>query len=143
MVLTNGSGNLYAFTQVGDYFRLIGDVVSDVSDATITSSSFETAALSVPPSSLAHIYASADGSTGVSQMYVTVRTAGAADAGSALEAIATAEVTSTTNLTRVGGIGMVLVNGSSQIDYAALESAGTVNVRIGTLGWLDLKRSAP
>ena len=144
-VLTDGTtpGNLIGFTQVGDYFRYTGDVIADVSDTTITSDAFETAALSVPPSSEAMIYGSTDGSTGVTQMRLTVRTAGAADAAAAFESASISEHAAGADTIRAGGFIAVLVDSSSQVNYAALESAGTVNVRIHTLGYRMLTRRNP
>jgi len=41
-VRTDGSANITAFTQVGDYFRLTGAVFTEVNDNTLTSDTFET-----------------------------------------------------------------------------------------------------
>ena len=50
-VRTDGSDNIIAYVQSGDYFRYTGDVPLDINDATITSGAFVTDALSVPPMS--------------------------------------------------------------------------------------------
>ena len=142
-VLSNGSANIYAFTQVGDYFRYTGDVITDVTDNTITSNTFETATLSVPPSCMAHIYASFTNATSTNTSGVlTVRTKDAADAaGGAGEAWAFVQTAG--NFDGVGNIGTVLVNASRQIEYTAEETDGTASVDIRTLGFTMLTRRDP
>ena len=56
-VRTDASNNITAFTQSGDYFRLIGTKATDISDSSITDDTYETGTLTVPPLSNAHIYA--------------------------------------------------------------------------------------
>ena len=140
--VTDSGPDIIAFTQVGDYFRMTGDIITDVNDNTITSDTFEVAALSVPPSCLAHIYARVvnTATTGF-QMRVNVRTAGAADAADHAEAFSSFTIGAATD--SVASIGIVLVNSSSQVDYTALEADQTATVVISTLGCLMLTRSNP
>ncbi len=109
--VTDAGPDILAFTQVGDYFRLTGDVVTDVTDATMTADTFETATLSVPPNCLAHIYATmtSDGDT-AADGDIAVRTAGAADAGGPTESVSHA-LFSATNVGGVGGSAMVQLKG--------------------------------
>ena len=141
--VTDSGPDILAFTQIGDYFRFIGDVINDVSDNTITSGTYEAAALSVPPNSLAHIYGdlgNAGETSTVSRLHI--RTAGAADSsGSNQEAWARLQTSGTFD--SIGVNGMVLVDGSSQVEYTAFEGAGTATVSISTFGCTMLTRSNP
>ncbi len=141
--VTDSAPDILAFTQVGDYFRFTGDVVTDVTDASMIADTFETAALSVPPNCLAHIYAAmtsagdtaADGD-------IAVRTAGAADAGGPTESVSHAKFNAI-NVGGTGGSATVLVDGSSQVDYAVSEDNNISTANIRTLGCLMLTRSNP
>lgn len=141
-VVTDGSSNIIAYTQVGDYFRFTGDIVSDIVDSTITNNTFEVGALSVPISSLAHIYVSISNKTEMNGRYeAVVRTNGAVDAiGSYVEAFIGGEHLSTV-FDVVTTQGLVLVDGSSQIEYAADENSGATTLSISTIGFTMLKRS--
>lgn len=141
-VKTDGSANIIAFTQVGDYFRYTGDVITDVSDSTITDNTFEVGTLSAPPNSLAHIYANATNTamTGAN-LNVYVRYNGSADAASLNEAFAAIQNANPPD--SIGGIGFVLTDGSGQIQYAAKEPDGTATVTISTFGFQMLTRSNP
>ncbi len=142
-VVTDGSANIVAFVQSGDYFRYKGDVITDINDGSITSDTFEAAALSVPPSSLAHIYAAAlNASQNESTFYVTVRTNGAADVVGLNEAFHGADPNGTTADT-LSGIGMVLVDSTSKIQYTTREASGAASVVISTLGFTMLTRRDP
>lgn len=141
-VVTDGSANIVAFTQSGDYFRFTGDVLTEVSDNTITSATYEAATLSVPPSCIADIYAHGD-CTSADTVFVNVRTHGAADEATALEGIALEVEQATDGNIHIGGFMSVLVNASSQIQYAAEETAGTTTVTISTIGCHMLTRSNP
>jgi hypothetical protein len=137
--VTDGTPDIIAFTQSGDYFRMTGDIIQDVTDTTITDATFEAAALSVPPNCLAHIYGQWLNSTMTQlAMRLTIRTAGAADALAADEAFVTVSSASAPNAG--GGIGFVLVDGSSQVEYATREASGASTVTIFTIGCLMLTR---
>jgi hypothetical protein len=141
----DAAANIIGFTQVGDYFRYTGDVISDVSDATITSDSYETGTLSVPPSSLAHIYAeSSNATTTNADARVFIRTKDAADdAAIDNEAFFRVGGDAGTDVLYASGIGTVLVNSSSQIEYAAFEGSGATTVTVKTLGFTMLTRRDP
>lgn len=139
-VVTNGSANIIAFTQVGDYFRLTGDVVNDVTDSTITGGTFEAATLSVPPNCLAHLYGRVDNATASGAEGLAIRTAGAADVATSVEAWIWIQ---SGTFDTACAIGMVLTDGSGQVEYTAAEATGDATVYISTLGCLMLTRSNP
>lgn len=142
-VCTDAAANIIAFTQAGDYFRYTGDVVQDIADSTITSNVFETAAVSAPPNSLAHIYAIAQNPTGgASNIGVSVRAVGANDAATDTERTSYVETTGASHI-GLGGICEVLTDASRQISYACPEGGGAATVTIRTLGFTMLKRSQP
>ena len=144
-VKTDGSANIIGFTQVGDYFRYTGDIIEDVDDNTITSVTYETGTLSVPPSSLAHIYGYVTNVTTTdSNFRLFIRTAGAADdTGVDQEAFLLAGYDASTDALAGGKEGMVLVDSSSQINYATIEASGVATVKINTLGFTMLTRRDP
>ena len=141
--VTDSGPDIIDFQQVGDYFRYIGDVVTDLSD-TVTSGTFETAALSVPRHCLAHIYAhatvAANSAGGVARVHV--RTASAADVASNIEAW-DVDLDNNSGHQITGSIGQVLVDASSQVDYTAQFATGSPTVTIQTLGFTMLTRSNP
>jgi len=141
-VKTDGSANIIAFTQSGNYFAYTGDVIADISDAS-TSSSFETDTLSVPPSCLAHIYIDSTGAA-VTTIQVSVRTKDAADVSADPESTMQFQLThdggSDINVTGLSTSRSVLVNASSQIEYAGT-NAGTI--AISTYAFTMLTRTDP
>jgi hypothetical protein len=141
-VLTDGSANIIDYTHKDDYFRLIGDIVLDVDDSTITGSTFEVGTLSVPPNCLAHIYGNLlnGGATNVDGI-LWIKTNGAGEITTAGESFSTVQTNGTFD--QLNGIGFVLVDGSSQVQYAASEVAGSARVRIATLGFRMLTRNNP
>jgi hypothetical protein len=145
-VYNDGSSNLLAFTQSGDYFRYTGDIVQDVLDNSITADTIDSPpkTLSVPPLCLAHIYANLDNATETGGLgRLIVRTPSAADqAATTAEAFIAAEFAATT-FDRVTASGFVLVDANRQVEYAASEAAGTATVNIRTIGFLMLTRSEP
>ncbi len=143
-VVTDGSSNILAFTQSGDYFRLMGDVVQDVNDATMTNNVFETGTLSVPPNCVAHIYGylTNSGSTSENDGKLWVRTKGAADTVSNQEAWHV-NISSSVAFRQGGSVGQIFADGSSQIEYTCAEGGGTAIVQINTFGCLMLTRSNP
>jgi len=140
--VTDTGPDIIAFTQVGDYFRMTGDVINDLSDSTITADAFETTALSVPPNCLAHIYVRLEnvGDT-ATQGVMSIRTAGAADSAAGTESWGQIQTSATFDA--VTNAGMVLVDGSSQVNYTASEGGGTAQVDIRTFGCLMLTRREP
>jgi hypothetical protein len=142
-VQTDSSSNIIAFTQVGDYFRLTGDILSVLSDATITSSTYESVTMTTPPLCMAHFYGGhRNTSTSGLDGRVFFRTSGAAD-DSSTDAEAFCTNAQAAAFDRSTNLGMVLTNSSSAIEYTALESNGTATVQIKLLGCLMLTRSNP
>jgi hypothetical protein len=140
-VKTDGSSDILLYTQIGDYFRYDTDII-DVNDGTITSLTPETAALSVPPSSIAHIYGHLKNPTETnSSGFLAIRTSGATDT-SPLTAFAAVDY-DTEPFRQIGCVGQVLVDSSSQVDYEASEGAGVATVQIITLGFTMLTRRDP
>ena len=143
-VRTDGSANIIAFTQSGDYFRYTGDIIADVSDATMTADTFETGTLSVPPSCLTHVYGYVSGTTAEFECALYLKTKGAADvAATGLEAFIAGDRAGNTANAGIGASGTVLVNASSQVEYAVAEDAGVETVTISTIGFTMLTRRDP
>lgn len=143
VVRTDSSGDIIGFTQVGDYFRYTGDVILDVDDSSITAS-FETATLSVPPSSIAHTYVDVIGTSGTTITgSAYIKTNGAADVAARPEAGLFFELQSATSHSAIllGTHLSVLVDESSQIQYAGEASSSTI--KISTYGFTMLTRSNP
>ncbi len=141
-VVTNSSANIIGFVQSGDYFRFTGDVITDVNDSAITPATFTPGTLSVPPNALAHIYGLVLNTTSTSSREsLWIRTKDAADA--AINQEAWLQVGVDANFDQAAREGMVLVNGSRQIEYAAEEVSGAAAVVIHTFGFMMFTRSNP
>ena len=142
VVLTDGSSNIIGFLQFGSgrtrYFRFTGDIVSQVSDSTITDTAFEAATLDVPPSSLAHLYVNgANSSTTGTQTYVWVRTKDAAEAAVGTEAMS--GIVTAGAFDAVAGNIIVMADSAAQVEYAMTESDGTATLTIGLIGfWMEV-----
>ena len=140
-VKTDGSANIISFQQVGDYFRYLGGAIEDVNDSTITSVTWETGTLSVPPHAIAQFYGQAQNVTSTSDfIYLEVRTKGASDATGISNAIVgfqnDTEVAHT-----ITGLATVLVNSSRQIEYLTQEVAGAATIILKTVGfWMPTRR---
>lgn len=137
---TDSAKDLVSATQSGDYIRYTGDVIQDVADSSITTNTFETATVTVPPNCVGHFYATTSNNTGMGEVRLFVKTSGAADATgpnehiSAFQTVVGDARTTSTEFT-------CLVSASSEIEYASLESAGAVTVTIRTLGfWMNTRR---
>lgn len=142
-VRTDSSSNIIAYVQSGDYFRYTGDIIQDVADSTITSTTFETGTLSVPPKALATIRGSHDNTTATDELtaQLWVRYKGAADATTTQEAFMNVQVAA--NFDRLTGQGTVLVDSSREMEYAVSELSGSSTVVITTVGFLMLTRREP
>jgi len=140
---TDSSANVFLFTQVGDYFRYTEDVILDVND-TIADGVFEIGTLSVPPSSIAHIYGRITNNTETStQGILHIRTNSAADSAGA-ERWAGMNFAATAGAFReINSVGMVLVDSSSRVQYAGGEAAGDATIDISTFGFWMLTRRDP
>jgi hypothetical protein len=142
-VLTDASANIITFTQSGDYFRLTGDIIQLLNDSTITSNTYETLTVTAPPLCIAHIYGNMSNasSTGLS-LTLSIRTKDAAEAaGDQKEAWIHDEQPNAPD--KVTGIGMVLMDAASAVEYTCTESDGTANVSINIIGITMLTRSNP
>lgn len=140
-VLTDGSANVLAFTQSGNYFRYDAPQ-RDVNDNGITPDTYADGTLSVPPNCLGHVYINASDTSGNSGMRVNLRTKGAGDGADDEHSWSTARTVSAGDMNEVGGIGSVLVDSSSQVQYASRES-GTTTIVIRTIGFDMLTRENP
>ena len=142
-VKTDGSANIIAFTHRGDYFRYTGDVILDIND-TSTTASFETAVISCPANCLAEVYVGAESGSGVN-LGATVRPVSSADDGTVDEASVYAVIShdggSDVDYTTLTGVDTVLVNSSSQIQYAG--QALTSTVTVATKAFTMLTRTDP
>jgi hypothetical protein len=141
-VMTEGAANILPYTQSGDYFGY-KNIITDVNDATIADNVFETGTLSVPPSSLAYIYGYLANATSVSEAdgSLFIITKGDTNVASDPEAFVHGRVAA--NFDGIGAKGTVLVDSSSQIEYAAHEAGGTATVQVNTIGFTMLTRREP
>ena len=144
-VKTNASSNIQTFLQSGDYFRLMTAAggTYDLYDDSITNNTFETMTTTVPPLCEVLLYCmDSNGSTGDNYMSVFIKTKGASEAASnSSEAFLSVQQHDDMDL--VTGYGNVLVDGSSQIEYACTEGSGAANITITTVGCVMHSRSNP
>ncbi len=141
-IRNDAASAIVAFVQQGDYFRYTGATILDVSDATITNDAFEVGTLSVPPNCLAHINAWLENTATTSGSgRLTVRRNGAVDG--ALPETSWIATNNGSTFDRAAAIGMVMVDASRQVQYAAVESDGAATVTITTIGFQMLTRSNP
>lgn len=143
---TDASANIYDFIHYDNFFRLLGDIIEDVNDTTITSVTFETATLRCPPNCIAQIYVYAENtSTLDDDMVVWLRPKGANDSASSANAqesyIGIDNDTATINHVSVAG--EIYVNDDSQMEYATQEAAGVMGVNIRIRGCKMLTRGQP
>ena len=140
-VLTDASANILPFHHRGMYFEYTTHF-SDNHDTTITGDAEETATLSVPPNSIAHIYASLvnDAATDV---YARLHIWNADSVVATSTYFSWSLMSTNSNHNRTGGIGMVLVSGSSQVHYKAVEDSGSALVNISMIGFTMLTRNNP
>ena len=142
-VRTDGSSNILSFLQSGDYFRLQGDVVQEVSDATITANTYETLTMTVPPMSEALCYTgfSNTAETGGS-MHVWLKTKGAADSALSGDEVIL-RVTTGTTPDEMTAQTTVLTDSNSQVEYAGSEVSGTTTIFVRMYGCIMHTRSYP
>lgn len=133
-IRNDGSGNILAFTQIGNHFTLTTKV-NDVS-ATATASA-TTRTLTVPPSSIARFRAACLGNTAVN-----------GDNGIVFSELVETDIapTNTNGFNSIGagdfaiiGAGHIelRVNSSSQLRDRAITATGTMAYDISTMGWID------
>lgn len=144
-VVTNSSSNIIAYKQVGDYFRVMGTLILDVNDTTITSTTWEVGALSVPPNTLAHILGMAQNPTvtATSSAIISVRANGAVDVCATASQDFGSIDTGSALPDKIVVSGFVLTDASSNIQYTTYEPNGDASVEIRTFGCNMLTRSQP
>lgn len=143
-VITDGSSNIIAYRQVGDYFRLLGDAIEDVNDSSITQNTFKTGTLSAPPNSLAHVYGTLYHTGPNLSGHLYLRSVGSADAADGIQAFSSVGIDSGTQEFRRGGcIGQILLNDSREVQYTSSLNTSTAQVFVVTIGWTLLTRQEP
>ena len=141
---TDGSANIIAFVQSGDYFRLLGEPVSSVTDTT-ASSTWEDLTMTCPPLSLAHIYVKWNDSTPEVAAEAYIRAKGSNDNSVAAKmgwiAIQHANAS---GFYHAATIGMIITDASKIIQYAGRDTGtDSAVVTIEMIGCDMLIRSNP
>jgi len=132
-VLTDGSANIIAFSQVGRTF-LWDDPVMDIEDTTV-STSVETDTLSVPTDIQVEAIINAAGGHATAATLLYVQSPDANAENPTVSAAPLGTFASSAGVTWVHGPFRVRTNTSAQIKYSA--SANPTTLRIATLGWVD------
>ncbi len=142
-VVTDEVSNIISFAQNGDYFRMMGANITDISDGTIANLTEETGTLSVPANCLAQIYGHLTNTTttGTEGVLWIFPVGASGTVGTVANAFQSSQHGAAFD--RSTSMGWVLVDGSSQIKYAATQSDGAAVVNINTVGCLMLTRSNP
>lgn len=147
-VKTDATSDIIRFFQSGDDFVYLGDATTvppeDVNDNTITDLTWEQGTLSVPPWCMAHIAAELANATSTvnndGKLWIRARPPTSWGPGGR-PYWQEQEVNATFDLMTTNGY--VLVDGNSQIDYAAREQTGSASVVIHTLGFRMCTRREP
>ncbi|KKN65010.1 hypothetical protein LCGC14_0485670 [marine sediment metagenome] len=134
-VRTDSSKNILAFGRVRNYFSF-DDPIQDESDGSIVDNTAETATLTVPPSTLAHVRLYIVNNGGNNAIAGLVRPVGGAGTTSNYDEATVIEPYSIANV-GVSGEALVPADGSSQIEYMGRASSGTLTIEINTLGFWD------
>ena len=142
-VRTDASNNITAFTQSGDYFRLIGTKATDISDSSITDDTYETGTLTVPPLSNAHIYAYYNNPTTTDgHMSFSIKTKDSSEVLSDqiqnFMMIQNAQARD-----RMTHQGFVFADSASQVEYGGSENSGAADITITLIGCQMFTRSNP
>ena len=141
MFWVDGSSEIRPMIHIVNYFRLKAPV-NDVNDATITNGAFETGTLSIPRNCLGHIVARVNNATTTNPGgRLFVRTKGATDTFT--EEHAWIALRTGSAFDDLSSMGLILVDESSQVEYATDESDGSAQVDIRSLGCIMLTRGAP
>ncbi len=140
-VRTDASSNIMQFTQAGDYFLLLAESPQEFADSTLTHNTFETAALTCPPFTLAHIYGSQSNNGANDWILFHINAGNTTMGGAGTKPWMDAELAA--NGTRAGRAGWVAVDGSSQVRYAANFTSGTPAITVSLIGCNVLTRSDP
>lgn len=152
-IKTDSTSDIVRFRQSGDQFEYIGDAGTippggaDISDASITTDTWETGTLaSVPPHCRAHIVGSLVNATATEKygvLYIRPRPSDALPSFSVSDTKAFAKIAMDAAFDEVVARGSVMVNAAQQIDYAASEIAGAATVYVQVLGFEMLTRRDP
>ena len=142
-VTTDASSNIVGFTHSGGDYFFYSDNIKDINDATITSETYETAAVSVPAGALAHIYGHLSNLTSSQPAdgRLFINPVGSATLNEQYETFGAVETSG--NIDRMTDIGFVLTDSSSQLRYTTRETSGTATVIITTIGFHMFTRSNP
>jgi hypothetical protein len=141
-VATDSSSDIRTFTQTGDEFRY-DDPIVDVNDNTLASQVYETGTLLVPPNSRAHIYGALSNLT-TTDLFgnLHIRPTGTSDSALSTNE-AWAHISTSGTFDRVTARGDVMVDSSSQMEYASNFASGTPTITISTVGFRMLSLSNP
>ena len=143
-VLTDAGPAIVGFVQQGDHVRYTGAAILDLDDSTITTDTYDTVTLSVPPGALAHLYVRGlNSSETAAGARVHVRRNGAADAGNGFSTAVAGVAWSTGAFRDAAGLVQVMTDANRQVQYAMSEAAGAARVIITTVGYVMPGRSAP
>lgn len=144
-VVTDASSNIISFTQTGNEFVYLGELIVDVNDGAIVDRIFADGTLSVPPLSTADIYASAANptNTNAEEAWLHVKTKGGAEAATQIEDAWASYDSGGDFPDSIGSRGRVKTDASSQIQYATLEASGAATVVIKTVGFTMHTRTDP
>ena len=141
--LTDGSNNVRAMKVVKNRVTL-SSLSEILSDATLTSKTFETLSVPAPPNARIDVTCAVINSgsssaiawlkrTGTTLSLDTGTPGTATDAERQMSFFCEASATASARAKR----GTVDINGSSQLDYAAFEPSGTSTIVLTMFGWID------
>jgi hypothetical protein len=141
-VRTDGSANVAAYTQSGDFFQF-HDHWTDISDSTITNGVKETGTLILPPNSIAYIFGRLENPTSTDptdgRLWIWAK-----DVTESLDDANLWGTVQTASLfDKLCSQGIVYLDGSSQFQYAAAEATGSATVTIRVRGFTMLTRREP
>ncbi len=140
-IATDSGADIEGYIQRGDDFVYDGHI-ADVTDNTLTTLTFETGTLSVPPNSIAKAILYMDNSGGTdNDLRATVRHVGSAQVGSGFNY--QLYLNSTATWDRASQNIEIQVDASRQMEYGAVFSTGTPTLRITTMGFKMITRRDP
>ena len=142
-VKTDAGSNILSFIQSGDTFRIMGALVKDIDDTSITSNTFETATLDTPP--LCHvvaiIYIENSGNTDL-RMSIHIKTKGASEDSEPRNGHLGFDFDSGAVANEVHGQLAVLSDSAGQIEYLIYENSGSARFEMKIIGMrMDTRRN--
>ena len=141
-VMTDGSANIYAFQQSGDYFRITGLPPEILVDGTITANTYETLITQCPPLCEAALYLlSQDAAATVVRSQIIMGGAGET-VGSNLHSIFAMQPTSAATIDNFACAINVLTSATGTVQYSSPETTATT-VRLTLYGCVMHTRSNP